>query len=105
MDDPPPLVNDRTLLDKIEAGTISAREFEAAVIDQVYAGMQQYCEIPDAYQHCELTSRELDIERLPEQELRGLLRGRPAEIINPADAHIRAIEFWLRSSEARVVKR
>ena len=95
MDDlPAPPVNDRTLLDKIEAGTITATEFEAAVIDQVYAGMQQYCEIPEAYQHCELTSRQLDIESLPEQELRGLLRSRPAEIVNTGDAHIRAIEFF-----------
>ena len=71
MDDlPAPPVNDRTLLEKIEAGTITATEFEAAVIDQVYAGMQQYCEIPEAYQHCELTSRQLDIESLPVQESR-----------------------------------
>ena len=89
-----PPANDRSLLDKIEAGTITAAEFEAAVIDQVYAGMQQYCEIPAAYRHCELTTPGLEIDQLGEQELRGLLRSRPAEIINPSPAHIKAIEFF-----------
>lgn len=90
----PNSLNDRTLLDKIEAGTITAAEFEAAIIDRVYAGMQRYCEIPDAYQHCELRTRDLDVDALADDELRGLLRARPAEIINPQPAHIRAVELF-----------
>ena len=106
-DSGPEFPNDRTLLDRTEAGTISAAEFEAAIVDQVYAGMQRYCEIPDAYQHCELCVRELDVDALADDELRGLLRARPAEIINPDSAHIKAIELFdmLLEGDAAVCER
>lgn len=83
-----------TALDKLQAGVYNFDEFEAELINDVYAGLHRYCRIPDAYQHCELASRHIDLESLDDQSLRTLLRSPPSEIVNPYDAHIKAISLF-----------
>jgi len=83
-----------TMLDNIEAGLLSREDFEKEVVNQVYAGLRQYCEIPAGYQHCQLATTEKDIEAMGDQPLRELLRHPPPEIINPYPSHVKAIEFF-----------
>ena len=93
-----------TILDELNAGILGMEEFRDRVIDQVYSGLHQYCQIPDGYQHCELSTRLMDLESLGETELRFMLRHPPAEIINPHDSHVKAIQLFelLLSGDAMV---
>ena len=83
-----------TILDKIEAGLLTREQFELEVINQVYSGLHEYCQIPDGYRHCELGTRILDLDGLADEDLRSLLKNPPAEIINPYKSHIKGIEFF-----------
>jgi DNA replication protein DnaC len=83
-----------SLLDNIEAGLLSREDFERELVNQVYAGLHRYCEIPAGYSHCQLVTTEMDIEAMGYEPLRTLLRHPPAEIINPYPSHIKAIELF-----------
>ena len=83
-----------TTLDKIEAGLLSREQFQHEVINQVYSGLHQYCQIPNGYQHCQLTTQLLDFDVMTDEDLRALLKHPPAEIINPYPSHIKAIELF-----------
>lgn len=96
--------DDPTLLDKIEAGLLTRKEFEAEVVNQVYAGLQKYCEIPNGYQHCELATRTQALDSLDDEALRALLKSPPAEIINPHRSQIKVVElFHMLTSGATAV--
>jgi DNA replication protein DnaC len=96
--------NKPTTLDKIEAGLLTREQFEYEVIDQVYAGLHRYCQIPAGYQHCELATREYDLDEMTDEDLRLLLKNPPTEIINPYESHLKAIELFelLLSGDAMV---
>ncbi len=94
MQDEAILSNRPTLLDRVEAGVLSMEQFEEAVVSGVYAGLHQYFQIPDGYVHCGLDTRAIDLESLSDQDLRAMLRTPPTEIINPQQAHIKAIELF-----------
>ena len=64
------------------------------LLDQIYAGLHQYCRIPDAYLHRDLASREIDLIGLQDDELRQVLKYPPSEIINPYQSQIKAMEFF-----------
>ncbi|HKI74387.1 MAG TPA: hypothetical protein VJ998_07085 [Pseudomonadales bacterium] len=82
------------ILDELNAGILSMQDFREQVIDQVYSGLHQYCQIPDGYQHCDLSTRQMDIESMDDDELRLLLRHPPPEIVNPHSSHIKAIKLF-----------
>jgi hypothetical protein len=82
------------LLDQLQAGVLGHDEFQQQVIDQIYAGLHQYSRIPDAYLHCDLASREIDLVGLKDDGLRQLLKYPPPEIINPYPSQIKAMELF-----------
>ncbi len=88
------LTNNPTMLDKIEAGLLGRRDIEQEVINQVYAGLHQYCQIPAGYQHCDLTTQLVDLEGLDDHALRDLLNNPPPGIVNPSSSQLKAIEFF-----------
>jgi hypothetical protein len=74
------------------------------VLDELYSGLYQYCRIPDGYRHCELATRQIDLDELDEKALRQLVKNPPPEIINPYPSHIKGIELFtlLLSGDALV---
>lgn len=82
------------LLDQLQAGLIDRNQFRELVIDEVYSGLHQYCQIPDGYRHCSLETRDIDLDALDGDDMRSLLDSPPAEIINPYPAHLTAIELF-----------
>lgn len=82
------------ILDRINAGLLDMDDFRRQVIDEVYAGLHRFCQIPDAYQHCELATRQMDLDRLDESGLRDMMRNPPPEIVNPHPAHLKAISLF-----------
>lgn len=81
-------------LDKLQAGTLDKAGFRLEVLDEVYAGLHQYCRIPDGYNHCELATRLVGLDRLNDEDFRALLDSSPPEIINPFPSQIMAIELF-----------
>lgn len=85
---------DISLLDKLEAGLVNRDQFLAEILNQVYSGLHQYCDIPDGYRHCTLATRLIDLGGLDEADLREILRHPPAEVVNPHASHIKAITLF-----------
>jgi hypothetical protein len=96
--------NEPTVLDRLQAGTLDKAGFRLEVLDEVYAGLHQYCRIPEGYAHCELATRLIDLESISEEDIRELLDNAPSEIINPFPSQITAIELFnlLLSGDALV---
>ncbi len=86
----PPL----SILDKLTAGLATRQDIAQAIMDEVHAGLQVYCSIPEGYAHCELGDRTLDFDTLGDAELRNLLDHPPGVIINPARPHLEAMELF-----------
>jgi DNA replication protein DnaC len=83
-----------TMLDKLQAGLLSRQDFQQQVLDEIYVGLHQYCQIPKGYQNCELASRLIDLPTLGDTELKSLLNEPPAEIVNPYPSQIKAITLF-----------
>jgi hypothetical protein len=83
-----------SILDKLQAGILDRDDFQQEVLDQVYAGLHQYCQIPEGYQGCDLASKLIDLESLDDTELKRLLNNPPSEIVNPYPSQIRAITLF-----------
>jgi hypothetical protein len=86
--------NAPNVLDKLQAGLLDRAEFRQEVLDEVYAGLHQYCKIPDGYNHCDLATRQMDLESLGDVEFRALLDSKPPEIINPFPSQVKTIELF-----------
>jgi len=86
--------NQPTTLDRLRAGILSHDDFHAEVLNSVYAGLHQFCRIPDGYEHCRLVSSNLDIDALSETELKALLDNPPTGIVNPYPSQIKAITLF-----------
>lgn len=82
------------LLDQLLAGQVDRHQFRQSVIDDVYSGLHNFCQIPDGYQHCELATRSIDLDSLDEAAMHKLLDNPPSEIINPYTSHLTAIELF-----------
>jgi|TARA_B100000315_G_scaffold260853_1_gene326369 hypothetical protein len=83
-----------TLLDRLQAGLVTQGEFEQEVIDEVYGGLSQYCNIPDGYAHCKLGTAQMDLEGLDSNQLQELLASPPDYIVDPHPVHREVIEFF-----------
>lgn len=81
-------------LDRLIEGVGTQSEFLAAMKDEIHAGLRVYCDIPTGYQHCTLETKNIDIDKLSEQELRDLIDHPQGEIINPGAPHLETIEFF-----------
>lgn len=86
--------NQPTTLDRLRAGILNHDEFHTEVLNEVYAGLHQFCQIPDSYKHCRLTSSSLDIDALSDTELKTLLNNPPTEIVNPYTSQTKAITLF-----------
>ena len=86
-------------LDRLIEGVSSQHEFLAAMKDEIHAGLSVYCDIPAGYQHCTLQTRNVDIEKLSEEQVRDLIDRPQGEIVNPENAHREAIEFFAMIQE------
>jgi hypothetical protein len=82
------------VLDKLLAGQLDKTEFRQGILDEVYRGLHAYCRIPDGYSHCELATRQIDLDDLNDQGFRSLLDSSPPEIINPQLSQVKAVEFF-----------
>jgi hypothetical protein len=83
-----------TVLDRLQAGQLDRAEFRAIVLEEVYAGLHAYCRIPEGYSHCDLATRQVDLESLDDEGFRALLDSSPSEIINPQPSQVRAVELF-----------
>jgi hypothetical protein len=88
-----------SILDNITAGFMTESQAAKAIMNEVYAGLEVYCSIPDKYRHCELAEQTLDLQTLGDAELRQLLDNPPGAIINPTEAHLETIELFRMISE------
>lgn len=84
----------KIILAELNAGILQMPAFRQQVINEVYSGLQQYCQIPDGYRHCDLATREMDVASLSDADIGLLLRDPPAEILNPAEPHIKTIQLF-----------
>jgi hypothetical protein len=83
-----------SVLDQLQAGLLSRSDFRQKILDELYAGLHQYCDIPDGYDHCVLGSTQLDLESLDDRQVRDLLNHPPSEIVNPFPSQARCIELF-----------
>jgi DNA replication protein DnaC len=88
-----------SLVDRLAAKLCTPEQIAREIMDQVYAGLEVHCRIPDAYKHCELKTERKDIDRMGDEELRELLKHPPGSIINPESPHLKAIELFTMIQE------
>jgi DNA replication protein DnaC len=86
--------NNPTILDKLQAGLLDRQGFQQEVLDQVYVGLHQYCQIPEGYKNSDLASKLIDLPMLTDTELKSLLNDPPTEIVNPYPSQIKAIALF-----------
>jgi len=82
-----------TLLDQLLAGQLNLQQASQCVLDAAYHGLQQFCDIPAGYRHCELGTASIPIDALPLEALEELLAKPPAKIVNPHKPHREFIEL------------
>ncbi|MFT7687475.1 MAG: DNA replication protein DnaC [Candidatus Azotimanducaceae bacterium] len=83
-----------TILDKLQAGLLDEKTFRQEVLNEVYVGLHQYCQIPEGYQNCDLATQLIDLPKLSDTELKSLLKDPPSEIVNPYPSQIKAITLF-----------
>jgi DNA replication protein DnaC len=93
-----------TILDKLQAGLLNSDDFKQEILDQIYSGLHQYCQIPEGYQNCSLATKLIDFDQIDDDPLRKLVDDQPAEIINPYPSQTKAITLFemLLSGDAMV---
>ena len=64
------------------------------VYDRIFQGLTEYCEIPQAFRHCRLETREIEIRNLSEEGYMNLINNPSGAIINPQPPHREAIKFF-----------
>jgi hypothetical protein len=83
-----------TILDRILAGQLTITQVADLIMDDAYAGLRSFCDIPVGYHHCQLGDISINIEALGIDDLEELLAAPPPKIVNPEPVHLRTIEFF-----------
>jgi len=81
-------------LDRLLAGQASAAGIAREIITAARAGLEQFCDIPAGYRHCQLEQTTRNLDDLSEAETRELIEHPPGAIVNPTRVHLEAIEFF-----------
>ena len=81
-------------LDRMLAGQASASIIAREIITAARAGLEQFCDIPAGYRHCQLEHTTRNLDDLSEAETRALIENPLGAIVNPTGAHLEAIEFF-----------
>jgi len=83
-----------TALDRLLAAQASPATIAREIIGEARAGLEQFCEIPEGYRHCQLAHTSCDLDHLSPAETKALVENPPGQIVNPKQAHLEAIEFF-----------
>jgi len=81
-------------LDRMLAGQASAAVIAREIITEARASLEQFCDIPAGYQHCQLAPTTCNLDAISEVEMRALIENPPGTIVNPTRVHLEAIEFF-----------
>lgn len=96
--EPPPagyVPPEQTILDRMLGGTLSAAEVSQLIMEDAYAGLREFCEIPLGYHHCTLGWERWGIESAELDDLESMLAGPPpGKIIDPHPSHLKAIALF-----------
>ena len=85
-------------LDRMLAGQANAAVIAHEIITAARAGLEQFCNIPDGYRHCQLEHTTRNLADLSEAETRALIENPLGAIVNPTRCIWRRLSFFGRSS-------
>jgi len=81
-------------LDRLLAGQASPAKVAQELIAEARQGLEAFCDIPAAYQHCQLEVLEKGLNTISAEATKQLIDNPSGAIINPMLAHKQSIEFF-----------